>query len=268
MDPLFPQLQLDRPLAFLDLETTSLSVSHARVIDIAVLKLRPNERPQRFNTRLNPQVPIPRDATEVHGIRDRDVQAMPPFARIAPFLTGLLRDSDLAGYNLTNFDLPVLVNEFRRVGREFPLAGRAIIDVFGIFKKMEPRDLGAAVKLYLNRQHALAHNAVADVFATAQILNAQLARYPDLPSRPADLHQLLVEVDIARRFRRRSDGQVVMGFGKYAGLPLSEVVRQDAGYLKWLVGTDLLDDAKVIIRQALAGPGPGPEPTNPGSDSN
>jgi len=195
MDPLFPQLQLDRALAFVDLETTALSVAHARIIDIAVLKVKPGDRPQQFNARLNPQVPIPPDATEVHGIRDYQVKAKPPFARIAPFLTGLLRDCDLAGYNLVNFDLPVLVNEFRRVGREFPLAGRAIIDVFGIFKKMEPRDLSAAVKLYLNRDHKLAHSAVADVFATAQILNAQLARYPDLPSRPADLHQRTCPAD-------------------------------------------------------------------------
>lgn len=265
MDSLFPQIQLDRPLAFLDLETTALSVTHARIIDIAVLKLRPNDQPQRFTARLNPGVPIPPDATEVHGIRDRDVQAMPTFARIARHLLGLFRDSDLAGYNLTTFDLPVLANEFRRVKREFPLAGRAIIDVFGIFKKMEPRDLSAAVKLYLGRDHRLAHSATADVFATAQVFNAQLVRYPELPSRPADLHGLLVEVDIGRKFRRRSDGQVVMGFGKYAGMPLVEVADRDPGYLKWLAGTDLLDDAKAIVHRALTGQPP--EPANPGNGS-
>jgi DNA polymerase-3 subunit epsilon len=265
MDPLFPQLRLDRPLAFLDLETTALSVTHARIIDIAVLKLRPNDHPQRFAARLNPGVPIPPDATEVHGIRDKDVKAMPTFARISRHLLGVFRDCDLAGYNLTTFDLPVLVKEFQRVGREFPLAGRSIIDVFGIFKKMEPRDLSAAVKLYLGRDHRLAHSAAADVFATAQVLNSQLARYPELPSRPADLHQLLVEVDIGRRFRRRSDGQVMMGFGKYAGMPLAEVAVQDPGYLHWLIGTDLLDDAKAIVRQALAGRSS--EPANPGNGS-
>ncbi len=256
MNALFPQFHLDRPLAFLDLETTSLSVSAARIIDLAVLKVRPNDRPQQFAIRLNPGVPIPPDATEVHGIRDRDVQAKPPFARISRHLLGLLRDCDLAGYNLTGFDLPVLAKEFHRVGREFSLAGRAVIDVFHLFKRQEPRDLAAALKFYVNREHHGAHDAKADAWATAQVLNAQLARYPELPSRPADLHQLLVEVDIARKFRRGPDGRVVMGFGKYAGVPLAEVATRDPGYLRWLLGTDLLDDARMLVQRVLAGLAP------------
>jgi DNA polymerase-3 subunit epsilon len=138
-------------------------VAHARIIDVAVLKLHPTDRPHSFNARLNPGVPIPPEATEVHGIRNHHVQAKPPFARIAPYLTGLLRDCDLAGYNLVNFDLPVLAREFGRTGRAFSVAGRAVIDVFAIFKKMEPRDLAAAVKLYVGREHKLAHRAAAGV---------------------------------------------------------------------------------------------------------
>jgi DNA polymerase-3 subunit epsilon len=203
------RLILDRPLAVLDLETTGLSPADARVVEVAVVTLRPDAPPGLFATRVNPGVPIPPAATAVHGITDADVAAEPRFAVVAGRLLVRLRGCDLAGFNLAGYDLPVLAREFARVGLRLPLAGRAVVDVLHLFRRQEPRDLAAAVRLYLGRGHDQAHGAAAD----AEVLQAQLARYPELPHRPAELHRILVEVDVGRRFRAGPGGEAVMNFG-------------------------------------------------------
>lgn len=258
MDLLFPHLRLSRPLTTIDVETTSLSPSAARVVEVAALKLRPGDRPQLFRTRVNPGEGIPPAATAVHGITDADVRDQPPFGSVARFLAAFLDGSDLAGFNLANYDLPVLAHEFARARVPFPLAGRAIVDVFRLFTRMEPRDLNAAVRFYTGREHRAAHSAAADVLATARVLDCQLARYPELPATPTDLHRLLVEVDVARRFKRGTSGEVVMGFGKYQNVPLVQVAGRDPGYLRWVLTTDLLDDARTLVGRALGGLPPEP----------
>jgi DNA polymerase-3 subunit epsilon len=259
----FPHVRLERPLVFLDLETTALSPSEARIVEVGVVKLLPDGQHLKYDSRVSPGIPIPRSASEVHGLRDRDVKGQPPFSRVGRYLAGLLRGADLAGYNLINFDLPVLVREFARIGITFSLEGRAIIDVFHLFRRQEPRDLAAALRFYLGCSHRTLHRAADDAWAAAQVFNAQLARYTELPATPSALHRLLVEVDIGRRFRRDTNGMVVMGFGKHAGVPLSEVAVRDRGYLEWLQRTDLLEDARALVQRVLEGLPP--EPLQPSS---
>lgn len=258
MDLLFPHLRLSRPLVVIDVETTSLSPSAARVVEVAALKLRPGDRPQMLRTRANPRERIPPAATAVHGITDADVCDKPTFTAIARSFAQFLDGADLAGFNLASYDLPVLTHEFARSRVSFTLAGRAVIDVFRLFTRMEPRDLSAAVRFYTGREHRLAHSATADVLATARVLDCQIARYPELSAEPANLHRLLVEVDIARRFRRSTDGEIVMGFGKYQQVPLVQVAERDQGYLEWLLTTDLLDDARNLVCRVLDGLPPEP----------
>ena len=254
MTALFPHLRLTRPLAVLDTETTGLSPGSARVIDAAALKLWPDgSRPQMFRVRVHPGGPIPPAATAVHGITDADVRARPPFSAVARSFAGFLRGCDLAGFNLAGFDLPILAHEFARAGVPFPLAGRAVIDAYRVFVRMEARDLTTAVQFYTGEDHAHAHSAAADAWATAAVLDAQVGRYPDLPATPAELHRLLVEVDIGGRFRRGPDGGVVLGFGKFQGVPLVVVADRAPDYLRWLLTTDLLDDARELVRRALGG---------------
>jgi DNA polymerase-3 subunit epsilon len=249
---MFRHLRLRRPFAIFDAEATGLDPRSDRIVAIAVLRVAPDAEVIRYHRLIHPGIPIPEGATAVHGITDADVADQPPFPAIAPALARLLDGCDLGGFNLVRFDLPLLGAEFARVGRPLPLHDRAIIDVLRIYHTHEPRDLTAAVRFYLDRDHAAAHDAWADALATAEVLDAQLARYAELPRSIDELHARLTEVDIGGRFRRQA-GRIVFAFGKHAGRPLEQVARRDPDYLRWMLAQDFLDDAKTLAERALAG---------------
>lgn len=174
-------LRLERPIVFVDLETTGTDPAFDRIVEIAVLRIESDGRSELRTRRVNPERPIPPEATAVHGIRDEDVREAPTFRRIARSLLAFIGDADLAGYNLRRFDLPLLERELRACRLDLELSRRQVVDVMTIFHKKEPRDLAAAVRFYLKREHEGAHGAEADVQAAAEVLDAQLAAYEDLP---------------------------------------------------------------------------------------
>ena len=200
-------LALERPIAFLDTETTGLDVRADRIVEVAVLRLAPDAEPVRFRRLVDPGVPIPQAATAVHGIDDAMVAGRPGFEDIAPRLALVLEGADLAGFNLIGYDLPLLVAEFRRAGVDFAVAGRAVLDSKRIYHRYEPRDLAAAVRHYCGRDHDGAHSALADAEAAAAVLDAQVGRHGELPPTPAGLHELFTEVDIGGKFRREGGGR-------------------------------------------------------------
>ena len=248
---------LDRPLVFLDLETTGLSVSGDRIIELAVIKVMPHgdvlERVRRFN----PGMSIPAAATAVHGITDEDLRDEASFEQRARSLADLLDDCDLAGFNVRRFDLPMLVAEFRRAGLSFDLDGRRIIDVQAIFHREERRDLSAAARFYLGREHPEAHSAPGDIRTSAAVLSAQLARYDHLPKDLTGLHQycdeyLPIESELERWFRDESDGDRVFRRGKHRGRSLAEVAAQEPDYLSWMLGAEEMDGEVLdVVRTAL-----------------
>jgi DNA polymerase-3 subunit epsilon len=244
-------LVLDRPLAFLDLESTGVDPAADRVIEVAVLTLLPRGGPESFHRRVNPGVPIPPTATAIHGIADADVAGAPAFGAIAPELFATLLGSDLAGFGIAGFDLPLLSAEFARARLPFRVAGRRVIDVLALYRRLHPRTLADAVREYLGRDHEGAHSAVADALAAAQVLDSQVGRH-GLPATPAELHASLTDVDVAGRFRRDDAGRVVFTFGKHAGRALAEVAACDRGYLTWMLTRPFLDDAHDLVRRALA----------------
>jgi DNA polymerase III subunit epsilon len=250
---MFKNLALQKPLAVIDLETTGTDTQSDRIVEIAILRIEPNGKRSRLTRRINPAIPIPASATEVHGITDADVAEEPSFSDVASHLLAFLQDCDLCGFNLKRFDLRVLQGEFVRAGQQFSLTGRAIVDVLEIFHTYERRDLAAAVRFYCNRDHANAHAADADVCATAEVLDAMLARYEDLPRSAAEPHQHFKDpnaVDSSGYFVR-IEGQVRFAFGKHRGQPLDAVARAKPDYLKWILAQDFFDDTKAIVRQAL-----------------
>lgn len=248
------QLKLDRPIVFFDLETTGLNTEKDRIIEIAVVRISPFEPQIHYNRRLNPGIPIPAEATAIHGITDADVADMPSFSDIAQNLFEFLQGCDLGGYNIKKFDTKVLCAEFQRVGMDFKLESRAIIDPIQIFYHYEPRDLAGAVKFYLGKNHDHGHTAKSDVEATVKVLDAMLDRYEDLPCGINDLHKHFVDpnaVDLEGKFLR-VDGHIHFNFGKYKGKSLDLIGQKDPGYLRWMLGSDFGPDTKKPIEEILS----------------
>ena len=256
-------LKIQRAIAFFDLETTGTDPATDRVVEIAVLRLEADGSRETRTRRVNPERPIPAEASAVHGIRDEDVRLAPPFRRIARSLLEFLGDADLAGFNILRFDVPLLDREFRDCGLDLALAHRRVVDVMAIFHRKEPRDLSAAVRFYLGHEHGAAHSAEGDVVVAAAVLDAQLERYPDVPREVAELDRWLRPAqrgdaaDGTGKFVWRN-GEVVFSFGRHAGRALREVAREHEDYLQWILRTDFPADARQIVEGALRGSFPEP----------
>jgi DNA polymerase-3 subunit epsilon len=250
---MFKHLVLHKPLAILDLETTGTDPQTDRIVEIGILKVLPGGRQERRNHRVNPGIPIPPEATAIHGIADADVANEPQFTQLAAHLRAFLEGCDLCGFNLKRFDLRVLYAEFNRASLPLSLEGRAILDPMEIFHAREPRDLAAAVRFYCGHEHENVHAAFADVLATAEVLDAMIGLYNDLPRTVAGLHQRLKNpnaVDSTGNFIR-VEGQIQFAFGKYRGQPLDTVARIKPDYLQWMLTQDFFDDTKDIVKDAL-----------------
>jgi DNA polymerase III subunit epsilon len=248
-------LKLSRPLAFFDLETTGTDPASDRIVEISVLRVSPGAARDARTRRVNPERPIPVEASAVHGIRDEDVRDAPTFRQIARSFLEFLEDADLAGFNVARFDVPILDREFRDAGFDLRLSGRKLVDAMTIFHRMERRDLSAAVRFYLDREHAGAHGAQADVEATAEVLEAQLERYAELPRTVDELDAWCFPVppgaaDRSGKFLLR-EGRVVFAFGKHQGRPLDEVARTSPDYLEWLLRQEFPPDARSLVQTAL-----------------
>jgi len=246
-------LKLDRPLCIFDLEATGLDVANDRIVSIAAVKIFIDGHRGEVTQKIRPGIPIPPEASKIHGITDADVATAPTFSDIARFLHECLADSDLAGFNLLNFDVPLLWEEFHRTGIEWDLTGVRIIDVGNLFKKKEPRTLAAAVMFYCGREHMDAHSADADAHATADVLHGQLARYPDLAA--MNLDQLaefsrleeFPRIDLAGKFIRDAEGEPVYNFGKNKGTRVCD----DPGLCRWMLNRDFSANTLMHARAIL-----------------
>jgi DNA polymerase-3 subunit epsilon len=250
-------ISLKRPLAFLDLETTGVNPWRDRIVEISVLLVQPSGEVTQRTRRINPGMAIPAEASALHGITDADAAGEPPFPDVARALLCELDGCDLCGYNLKRFDLRVLCAEFRRAGLELALRGREVIDLQEMYHQREPRDLAAAVRRYLRREHEGAHSAAADVLASACLLDAMLACHADLPRDVpglAALHASPLVVD-SEGFFCRVGAEVRFARGsRVRGLSVAAVAAspQLRGFLRWMLQQDLAEDTKEVARQALA----------------
>ena len=233
-------LQLTKPLAFIDLETTGINLATDRIIEIAIVKVLPDGKRSVKRKLINPQIPIPKQSSDVHGITDEMVKDAPTFKEVAHELKQMLDGCDIAGYNSNRFDIPMLVEEFLRADVDFDMKGRRLLDVQNIFHKMEQRTLSAAYKFYCNKILDGAHSAEVDATATHEILIAQLQRYPDLGTSVESVLKLIGEepiVDFARRFIMEN-GVEIFNFGKYKGRSVAEVLKTEPQYYDWMMKGD------------------------------
>lgn len=234
-------LQLTRPLAFIDLETTGTNVATDRIIEIAIVKVMPDRSVQNKVRRINPGMPIPAVTTAIHGISDDDVKDMPLFKQVANELRQFMEHCDIAGYNSNRFDIPMLVEEFLRAGLTFEVDSRRFIDVQKIFHLMEKRTLSAAYKFYCDKDLINAHSAEADAIATYEILEAQLIRYESLLKPDVDALATFTKEDDYVDFARRiimQNGVEMFNFGKYKGRPVRDVLKAEPQYYDWMMKAD------------------------------
>ncbi|HCC85949.1 MAG TPA: DNA polymerase III subunit epsilon [Porphyromonadaceae bacterium] len=247
------QLNLKNPLVFFDLETTGINITHDRIVEISFLKVYPNGKEEIKSRRINPEMPIPPQATAIHGITNEDVKDCPTFKQVARSLADQLEGCDLAGFNSSRFDVPMLAEEFLRAGVDFDMSKRKFVDVQIIFHKKEQRTLEAAYAFYCNKQLADAHSAEADTRATYEVLKSQLDRYPDLIN---DVEALSKEyssfnnnVDFAGRIIYNDQGVEVFNFGKHKGKPVVEVLAKEPSYYSWMMDGDFPLNTKQVLTQ-------------------
>ena len=256
------RLGLTRPLAIFDIESTGVNPRTDRIIELSIVKLLPDGSRQVRTWLVNPEMPIPHESTEIHGITDRDVAACPPFIFVVDEVDAFLADCDLGGYNLLHFDIPILEEEFARCGRDLGADSRRVIDAQKIFHKKEPRDLSAAVRFFCGREHEGAHGAEADALATLDVLEGQFERYPDLPTTLDGVEREFnnidpTNVDRTGRFKWEN-GEVVVNFGKKKGARLRDLAEDDRSFLKWIIKSDFPVDTRKIAEEALDGIFPKP----------
>ncbi len=253
-------LNLANCIVFFDLETTGVNISKDRIVEISVLKVHPNGKEEQRTIRVNPEMPIPKEASEVHGIYDEDVKECPTFKEIAKELARFMEGCDLGGYNSNRFDVPLLAEEFLRVGVDFDMRKRKFVDVQTIFHKMEQRTLSAAYRFYCDKCLEDAHSAAADTTATYEVLKAQLERYGDkLENNIEFLSKFSTQnntVDFAGFIVYNEKGEEVFNFGKNKGVSVEKVLKEQPGYFSWIINSEFpLYTKKVLTEIKLRGTG-------------
>ena len=245
-------LNLKRPIAFLDIETTGINVAADRIVEISVLKITPNGKEEWLSTRVNPEMPIPAKSTDIHGITDEDVLKSPTFREIAKNLASFLEGCDLAGYNAVKFDIPVMAEEFLRVNIDFNFRKRRYVDVQVIFHKKEQRTLAAAYQFYCKKDLVGAHGSKADTAATYEVLKSQLDKYNDLENdveKLADFSSYNSIVDFAGRIILDEKGIEIFNFGKHKGKAVEQVFKEEPSYYSWMMNGDFPLYTKKVLTE-------------------
>lgn len=264
------QFNLKKPLCFFDLEATGLNVVRDRIVQIAIVKFNPDGSEEEYNQLINPGIPMSEEAMNVHGITPQMLRNKPTFAQVAEEIHEFIGKADMAGYNSNNYDIPMLLEEFNRVGIDWDLENRHIIDAARIFYKMEPRTLAAALKFYAGKEIVNAHDALADVRATIDVLRGQLNHYAETDYTDANgnrterpvandmrkLHEFTNDsqhVDVTRRLKYDDKGRMVFNFGKYNGRLVEDVLRREPHYADWILNKDFSVQVKRAIEKVRDG---------------
>lgn len=252
------ELNLKKPLAFFDLETTGIDISSDRIVEICIAKANIDGSVEIKTRRINPTIPIPAEASAVHGIYDEDVKNEPNFKQIAKSLDNFLMGCDLAGFNSNRFDIPLLVEEFLRADLPFEMKNRKLIDAQKIYHMMEPRNLTAAFKFYCNKDLENAHSAEADVIATLEVLNEQVKKYENTAIKNQEgelIYPIKNDMEVLGKLSETNrvdfagrmiykDGVEVFNFGKYSNQPVREIINKDLNYYDWIMKGNFPQDTK------------------------
>ena len=251
-------VQLDRPLVIFDIETTGTNPSQDKIVQLAAIKVTPQETEEEFEWLINPECEIPQDVQAIHGISNEDVVFEPSFKDLAYEILTVFKGSDLLGYNAIKFDVPFLCKEFKEAGIDLSLEDISIVDPYLIYKLLEPHTLSRAYKYYCHKPLKNAHTALVDARATWDVFKAQSQLYEEMPQKISEIVTFCKEKRRGNAFdddRRLNwvNSELALNFGKYKGKTLRDLVHDDEGYLKWLLNQDLSDRVKSALRLALEG---------------
>jgi DNA polymerase-3 subunit epsilon len=251
-------IQLDKPIVFIDLETTGIETLIDRIVEFSALKINPNTTEESITMRINPQIPISPEAIAIHGITDNDVVDKPTFKEQALIIKNFLDNCDLGGFNIKRFDLEILEAEFKRADVKFSKENRSILDVQIIYHKFDPRDLPAAYKKYCNKEIEKHHSAEHDVRATVDIFKSQLETHKELPHNINELHDFCNERKSASWIDSKGKfiwigNDAVLNFSQHKGKLLSDIAKNEPSFLNWILTKDFLSDTKEIVSDALNG---------------
>jgi len=245
-------LKIDRPVVFFDLETTGVQIASDRIVEISILKVFPNGNKESKTWLVNPEIEIPKEASDIHGITNEKVVMEPKFRELAQQISDLIEGCDLAGFNSNRFDIPLLAEEMLKAGVDFSMKDRKAIDVQVIFHKKEQRTLGAGYQFYCNKSLENAHSAEADTMATYEVLEAQLEKYDDIDN---DLNFLSEysshgkRADFAGFIIYDDDDDEIFAFGKYKGIKVGDVLRDNPGYYSWIQNADFPMFTKKVLTE-------------------
>ncbi|WP_442266987.1 exonuclease domain-containing protein [Tenacibaculum sp. ZS6-P6] len=246
------ELNLKKPIVFFDLETTGINIATDRIVEISILKIFPNGTQESKTWLVNPEIEIPQQAIDVHGITNEKVVTEPTFKELASKINEMIFDSDLAGFNSNRFDIPLLAEELLRAGIDFDMEERKAIDVQVIFHKKEQRTLSAGYKFYCGKDLEDAHSAEADTLATYEILKAQLDKYEDIENSVEALSEFsshTKRADFAGFILFDEDEDEIFAFGKYKGRKVEDVLKENPGYNSWIQQADFPLYTKKVLRQ-------------------
>lgn len=245
-------LNLTRPLAFFDLETTGVNVAQDRIVEISIIKLNPNGTEEVLTLLVNPEMPIPKESSDIHGITDDKVANEPTFKELAQQIKDFIGNADLSGFNCLKFDVPLLMEEFLRNDFDFSMKNRKVVDVQNIFHKLEQRTLVAAYKFYCNGDLTNAHSAEADTRATMEVLLAQVDKYDELEGEVEHLHDFSKRgnsIDFAGQIVENEKGEAVFNFGKNKGKSVIEVLKTQPGYYSWMMEAQFPSYTKKVLTE-------------------
>jgi DNA polymerase-3 subunit epsilon len=253
-------LNLSKPIVFFDLETTGINIALDRIVEISILKVFPNGNKESKTWLVNPEMEIPKESSEIHGITNEKVVTEPTFKELATNVNEMIAGCDLAGFNSNRFDIPLLAEELMRAGIDFDMKNRKAIDVQVIFHKKEQRTLGAGYQFYCGKELEGAHGAEADTNATYEILLAQLDKYEDIGNTVDALSEYSTHgkrADFAGFILMNDQDQETFSFGKYKGRTVEEVYKENPGYNNWIQNADFpLYTKKVLkgIKERMSAP--------------
>lgn len=250
-------IKLERPIVFLDTETTGTDVMVARIVELAMVKLMPDlETRVRKRFLINPEVPIPKEASDVHGITDDMVKDAPILKDIHQEFLNFIEGCDIGTFNGNRFDIPLIYNQLASIGVTLVYKNFQMVDCYQIFAQNERRDLAAACQFYAGRVLEGAHGALADTEATVDVFLGQMYMYDHLPQTVNDLAIYCnggsKRIDLAGKFKYNQEGEIVLTFGEHNNKVAKEVFKEKPSYVAWMLRSNFSEDTKNVVRY-LAG---------------